>query len=171
MELPERKSHKLERSILEFKEDLKELQSKHHAISEDILNLSSELLVNPLEEKLETVETLEDLNYELRHDILVNIEMTFESIGGFEIRLTDIDKYLPYIKDEQDLLNAMEISVKNLVKTASVKDVTLTNQEKENLRYLYNSYKKATNKTQNKLGEICEELEKMFQKVKKMEYI
>ena len=171
MALPERKSHKLERSILKFKEDLAELQANHKVISDEILELTLKLLHAKVEEDFEIMEGLEDLSYEMNNNILLILEMTFESIGGFEIKIMDIGAALPYIIDEQELLKNLEMSAKNLVKTLSVKDDTLSNKERENLIYLFGSYKQITKNTQNYLLEISNELEKMFQKVKKMEKI
>ncbi|MFX1296998.1 MAG: hypothetical protein ACFFD2_19370 [Promethearchaeota archaeon] len=169
--LPERKSHKLERSILRFKEDLNKLRTYHQSISEEILDLTSKLLESNEEKKIEAMENLEDLNYEMNNDILLNIEMAFESIGGLEIKLAEVESYLLYIKDEQNLLMNLEISAKNLVKTISMSDTTLNSQESENLKYLHDSYKKIALQTQKNLNTICKDLEKLFQKVKKMDQI
>ncbi|MHA1649439.1 MAG: hypothetical protein ACTSYB_04520 [Candidatus Helarchaeota archaeon] len=171
MALPERKSQKLERSILKFKEDLNEYKTKHKSISSKILDLTSELLNSKGESNIEVMKNIEDLNYEMDNNILLNLEMIFESIGGFEIDLVDIDSYIPSIKEEQELLRNLEMSAKNLIKTSSIVDNTLSHQERENLNFLYESYKKAVDKTQKCLTEICAALEESFRKVKKMEHI
>lgn len=171
MAIPTRKSQRLERSILKFKEDLKKFKENHKLISEEILKLTSELLKSKGKEKIEVMEHLEDFNYEMNNDILLNIEIIFENIGGFEIKLMDIDYYLTSIKEEQNILQDLELSAKNLIKSISVNDDILSNKEYENLNYLYDSYKKLLVKNQINLTNVCEELEQMFLKVKKMERI
>ncbi|NVM52799.1 MAG: hypothetical protein HWN66_03780 [Candidatus Helarchaeota archaeon] len=170
LEIPERKSHKLERAILKFNKDLNELQTNHKKNAEKILDLSSRLLKSNHEE-IEIAKALEDLEYEMDNNILLNMEIVFETIGGFEIDLVDIESYLPCIKDEQELLRDLKLSAKNLVKTISVTDKSLNKQERDNFNFLQNSYKKLAKKTQQNLKEIYEILNKQFQKVKKMENI
>ena len=170
MELPERKSHTLVRAMLSFNENLTELMTKHKSISDEILDLTSSLLESD-QEKIEIAQALEDLEYDMENNILLNLEMVFETLEGFEINLIEIDSYLPIIKDEQELLKDLKLSAKNLVKTISMTDDTLHKQEQNNLTYLHESYKKLRDKTQNNLNEISEILTKQIQKVKKMENI
>jgi len=172
MVLPDRKSHKLERALLQFKEDLNELLLNHEVISAKILDTTLKLLnSNDGQEKIELTHELEDMNYEMDNDILLNIENVFETIGGFEIDLIDIEKYFPCIKDEQDLLKDFELSAKNLIKTVSVTENTLLQNEKENLEFLIDSYKKLIAKTHQSLREIHNTLDTEHQKFKKIENI
>lgn len=170
MELPQRKSHTLIRAMLSFNENLIELTTKHKSISDEIVDLTSSLLESD-QEKIETTQTLEDLTYEMENNILLNLEMAFETLEGFEISTSEIEFDLSTIKDEQELLRDLKLSAKNLVKTISMTDDTLNKQEQNNLTYLHESYKKQKEKTQKKLSEISEILTKQIQKVKKMEVI
>ncbi len=170
MELPERKSQKIEVTILKFKEDLNELKLSHERISSEILNLTLKLLDSERrEDRIGIMESLEDLNYEMDNDILMNLEMTFESIGGLEIESVETDYYILSIKEERDLLQHLEMSAKNLIKTASVNDNTLSAKEMENLNYLCKSYKKSVAKTQLGITELYKQLDSSFLKVKKIE--
>lgn len=171
MALPERKSQKLEMSILKFKKNLNEFKLKYKALSEKILNSTSKLLDPKREEKTKVMETIIDLHYEMENDILPNIEMILEDIGGAEIEVVDVDSYLSSIKEEQDILKHLELSAKNLIKTVSVQDNNLITQEKDNLQFLHDSYKKQIAKTQKSLEEIRKTLDAGLQKVKKMEKI
>ena len=171
MTLPERKSQTLERAILKFNEDLSKLQTNHVKISSKILDLSTSLLNSEPEKKVEITQEIEDLQYEMENNILLNIEIVYESIGGFEINLVDIDSYIPYIKEEQELLKDLQLSAKNFVKTSSIPDETLNKQERDNLGFLNDSYKKIAQKTQETLKAINKILNEQLQKVKKMENI
>ncbi len=170
MDLPERKSQTLIRAIIKFNKNLDELQTKHEKVSGKILDLSLQLLTAK-QTKIETAKELEDLKYEMDNNILLNLEIAFETIGGFELDIVDIDEYLPNIKDEQELLKDLELSVKNLVKTTTVADDVLNKQEKENFNFLHKSYKKLITKTQIGIKEIKQILTIQLQKVKKMEGI
>jgi hypothetical protein len=171
MELPNRKSLKLERNILKFRKELGELQLAHKAASEDILALLKKLLESDGKPALETIKSLEDLNYEIDNDILLNIENTLETIDGFEIDIVKVDTYLQSLKEEQDIIQDLDLSAKNLIKTASTTDNSLKQQELENLKFLYESYTKTANNTQKKLNDISEKLQSQIQKVKKMEVV
>ena len=72
---------------------------------------------------------------------------------------------------EQDLIKDLELSAKNLMKTVTTTDNNLLTQERENLDFLYNSYKKVVGKTQQNLEEIKQILVQEYQKAKKMEDI
>ncbi len=170
-DLPERTSHKIGRSVLQFKEDLEKLKIKHQSTGEKILNLTEQIIKSTDGHISDLMGTLEDLNYEMSNNILLNIEIAFESIGGLEIELLDMDEYIPLVKDEQDLLNDLEMSAKNLMKTISVKDEALSGQERENLTYLCDSYKNNFNKAQKIFKLIGKELGKFHNKVKRMEKI
>ena len=170
-DLPERTSQKIGRSVLQYKEDLEKLKERHQSIGEKILNLTEEIIKSTDGNNSDVMGTLEDLNYEMSNNILLNIEIAFESIGGLEIELLDMDEYIPLVKDEQDLLNDLEMSAKNLMKTISVKDKALSGQERENLTYLCDSYKSNFNKAQKIFNLIGKELNKFYNKVKKMEKI
>jgi len=170
MEFPDRKSKKLERAILNFKKDLIELQLNHKAASDEIL-MKIKALLDSEGEDIEAVKNMEDLNYELDNNILVNIENALETIGGFEINLIDVDIYFSIIKEEQDSLKDLELSAKNLIKARSITDNSLKQYELENLSSLYESYTKAAANVQEKLNIILDELQNHIQKVKKMEVI
>ena len=170
MELPNRKSLKLERTMLKFRKELGELQLAHKAASEDILVLLKKLLADG-QPAIETIKSLEDLNYELDNDILLNIENTLETIDGFEISIVKVDSHLQSLKEEEDVIKDLELSAKNLMKTAAVTDNSLKQQEMENLKFLYESYTKTANNTQKKLNDISEQLQNQIQKVKKMEVV
>ncbi|MHA1276062.1 MAG: hypothetical protein ACTSQI_08285 [Candidatus Helarchaeota archaeon] len=168
-DLPERKSQKLERSVLQYKEELEKLKEKHQNTAKEILKITDALIHSKDGTNNGLMEPLEDLNYEMCNNILLNLEITLESIGGLEIELLDMDEYIPLVKNEQDLLNDLEMSAKNLLKTISVKTGALSNQERENLEYLYKAYTKTINETQKNLKTIEKELGKFYNKVKKME--
>jgi len=170
MNLPERKSQTLIRAIMKFNENITGLQAKHKEVSNEILGLSLQLL-ETTQDNIELAEKLEDAKYEMDNDILLNLEINFETLGGFELDLVDIDGYLPNLKDEQELLKDLQLSVKNLIKTASVAENTLNKQEKVNLEFLYNSYTKLVAKTQTSLNDINQIMTEKLQKVKKMEII
>jgi hypothetical protein len=170
MELPNRKSLKLERTMLKFRKELGELQLAHKAASEDILVLIKKLLEDG-QPAIETIKSLEDLNYELDNDILLNIENTLETIDGFEINIVKVDTHLQSLKEEQDVIKDLELSAKNLMKTAAITDNSLKQQEMDNLKFLYESYVKTANNTQKKLNDISEQLQSQIQKVKKMEVV
>jgi len=171
MELPNRKSLKLERTMLKFRKELGELQLAHKAASEDILVLLKKLLESDGQPAIETIKSLEDLNYELDNDILLNIENTLETIDGFEINTVKVDTHLQSLKEEQDVIKDLELSAKNLIKTAAIADHSLKQQEVDNLKFLYDSYTKIANNTQKKLNDISEQLQNQIQKVKKMEVV
>jgi hypothetical protein len=171
MSLPDRKSLKLERTMLKFRKELGELQLAHKAASEDILGLIKKLLESDGEPNIDTIKSLEDLNYEIDNDILLNIENTLETIDGFEINIVKVDTHLQSLKEEQDVIKDLELSAKNLIKTASISDNTLKQQEIDNLKFLYESYAKTANNTQKKLNDISEQLHSQIQKVKKMEVV
>jgi len=170
MNLPERKSQTLIRAIMKFNENITRLRAKHKEVSNEILGLSLQLL-EMTQDNIELAEKLEDAKYEMDNDILLNLEINFETLGGFELDLVDIDGYLPNLKDEQELLKDLQLSVKNLIKTASVAENTLNKQEKVNLEFLYNSYTKLVAKTQTSLNDINQIMTEKLQKVKKMENI
>lgn len=169
--LPDRKSLKLERTILKFRKELGELQLAHKAASEDILALLKKLLESDGKPAMDTIKNLEDLNYELDNDILLNIENTLETIDGFEINTVKVDTYLQSLKEEEDVIKDLELSAKNLIKTAAISDNSLKQQEMDNLKFLYESYTKTANNTQKKLNDISEKLQNQIQKVKKMEVV
>ena len=171
MELPNRKSLKLERNILKFRKELGELQLAHKAASEDILDLIKKLLESDGDTAIDTIKSLEDLDYELDNDILLNIENTLETIDGFEITIVNVDTYLQSLKEEQDVIKDLELSAKNLIKTASITDNSLKQQEADNLKFLYDAYSKTANNTQLKLNDLSEKLHSQIQKVKKMEVV
>jgi len=170
MEFPDRKSKKLERAMIMFKKDLNELQLNHKAASDEILEKIKQLLDSNGED-VTIMKNLEDLDYELDNDILVDIENAFETIGGFEISFVGVDDYLQIIKEEQDILKDLELSAKNLIKAGSTTDNSLKQYELENLRALYESYMKTAANTQEKLDDISEELQSNIHKVKKMEVV
>ena len=155
---------------MKFNKNITGLQAKHKEVSDEILGLSLQLL-ETTQDNIELAEKLEDAKYEMDNDILLNLVINFETLGGFELDLVDIDGYLPNLKDEQELLKDLQLSVKNLIKTASVADNTLNKQEKVNLEFLYNSYTKLVAKTQTSLNDINQIMTEKLQKVKKMENI
>jgi len=170
MEFPDRKSKKLERAMIMFKKDLNELQLNHKAASDEILEKIKQLLDSNGED-ITIMKNLEDLDYELDNDILVDIENALETIGGFEISFVGVDDYLQIVKEEQDILKDLELSAKNLIKAGSTTDNSLKQYELENLSALYESYMKTAANTQEKLNDISEELQSHIHKVKKMEVV
>ena len=84
MNLPERKSQTLIRAIIKFNKNLSELQAKHKEISEKILD-SCQQMLETNQNSIEIAEELEDLKYEMDNNILLNLEIAVETLGGFEL--------------------------------------------------------------------------------------
>jgi len=167
VELPERKSQTIFIAIRKCSDDLKELQEKHKMISNKLISKTSEVMKNG-GNLIEIVKTIEDLEFEMVNNILLGIESAFETLEGFEIEILDVDPYLPILKDEKELLQDLTLSVKNLVKMNSSNDETLTKQEKDNLKFLYESYKRISRKTQKNIEEIFKLIQKQLKKIKKL---
>lgn len=170
MDLPKRKSQTLINAILELNKNLTDLKSKYQSASNQIVLAVTELLRGE-GNKIQIVKRIEDLQYEMDSDILLNLEIEFENLAGLELDLVNVEPYLPLLKDEQELLKDLILSTKNYLKVTELGDESLSKNEKDNLEFLDGSYQKLTTKMLDKLDEIFQLLTEQIQKIRKMENI